>query len=206
MRHCVVTFLALGCRKFKKVVLVSIQQDSPKWSEVSDLFGRTLGASRITKLERIQNKWLWEKCVFAKQRIGDKNKGQVNEMKLFHGIKNTIPKEIFKSEQGVDSQYSSQGMWGTGTYFAVDASYSDRYSHQSGSFKKMILAKVLTGDSCRCAPNSSLKMPPLKPCLKARDTFENERYDSMSGHTHGSDIFVIYDNEKAYPAYLITYV
>eukprot|EP00731_Ephydatia_muelleri_P015066 Em0008g786a len=190
----------------KKVVLVSIQQGTPEWNEVTDLFGKTLVASRITKLERIQNKWLWERFVFAKQRMVEKNKGQVKEMKLFHGTKNTRPKEIFKSEQGFDPRYSSQGMWGTGAYFAVDAKYSDNYSHISGIFKQMILARVLTGDTCRCAPDSSLKMPPLKPCLKVQGAFENERYDSVSGHTRGSDIFVIYDNEKAYPAYLITYV
>ena len=190
----------------KKVVLVSIQQGTPEWNEVTDLFGRTLVSSQITKLERIQNKWLWEKFVFAKQRMVEKNKGQVMEMKLFHGTKNTRPKEIFKSEQGFDPRYSSQGMWGTGAYFAVNAKYSDDYSHISGSFKQMILARVLTGDTYHCAPDSSLKMPPLKPCLKVQGAFENERYDSVSGHTMGSDIFVIYDNEKAYPAYLITYM
>ena len=73
----------------------------------------------------------------------------------------------------------------------------------------MILAKVLTGETCQCSPDSSLKKPPVKSRSKlggSRNTFEDELYDSVKGHTNGSDIFVIYDHEKAYPAYLITYI
>jgi hypothetical protein len=35
--------------------------------------------------------------------------------------------------------------------------------------------------------------------------FEDERYDSVSGDTNGSEVFVIYEQGKTYPAYLITY-
>lgn len=190
----------------EKVVLVPIPQHSSEWNEVDTLFHLTLKASQITKLERIQNKWLWEKFAFAKQRLGAKNNGgQVNEMKLFHGTSTTDPKKIYKSEQGFDFRYSSQGLWGTGSYFAVNASYSDKYAYQSKlSTKEIILARVLIGDACHCAPDRSLKMPPLKAC-KATGVFENERYDSVTGHRNGSDIYVIYDHEKAYPTYLITY-
>ena len=35
--------------------------------------------------------------------------------------------------------------------------------------------------------------------------FADERYDSVHGKSRGSDIYVVYDHDKAYPAYLITY-
>ena len=67
--------------------------------------------------------------------------------------------------------------------------------------KQLILAKVLTGVTYKSRPDSSLKKPPVKN-VKAllstnSDTFVDERYDSVSGHTNGSDIYVIYDHEKA---------
>ena len=37
------------------------------------------------------------------------------------------------------------------------------------------------------------------------DTSIKRRYDSVSGDTGGSKVYITYDNDKAYPAYLITY-
>lgn len=95
-------------------------------------------------------------------------------------------------------------MWGTGTYFAVNASYSDAYAYSTGKEKQILLAKVLTGETYRCQPDGSLNKPPLK--TDSTGTFTDERYDSVSGNTNGSEIYVIYDHEKAYPAYLVTYI
>ena len=44
-----------------------------------------------------------------------------------------------------------------------------------------------------------MNVPPLKPGKK------DERYDTVQATTRRSDIYVVYDHEKAYPAYLITY-
>ena len=65
------------------------------------------------------------------------------------------------------------------------------------------LAKVLTGETYRSHPNRDLKKPPVKP--HSAETFVDELYDSVSGNTKDTDIFIIYDHEKAYPEYLITY-
>ena len=40
---------------------------------------------------------------------------------------------------------------------------------------------------------------------QAKESFAGERYDSVSGQSGGSDIYMVYDHDKAYPAYLITY-
>ena len=47
--------------------------------------------------------------------------------------------------------------------------------------------------------DNTLTMPPLIP------NSENQRYDSVKGHTYGSDVYMVYSNKKAYPSYLITY-
>ena len=198
----------------EKMALKRLKQTTPEWNKVCAHLMETLTSVKILSIQRIQNKWLWQRYCFAKQRMSDKNKGVVNEKALFHGTRSTPPEKIYKSEQGFDFRYSYKGMWGTGTYFAVNASYSSAYAFQSGEIKQMILAKVLTGETVRCPPDNALKKPPIKKpsslgaiakLLPSGSEFEDELYDSVSGHTNGSDIFVVYDHEKAYPAYLIDY-
>ena len=181
-----------------------LSRHGSEWKEIVDKIHKTLPSLQVASIKRIQNKWLWDRYSFAKQRMSERNAGVVNEQQLFHGTRTTPPEKIYKSEQGFDFRFSTKGLWGTGTYFAINASYSDRYCYQSSSGKQMILASVLTGETYRCQPDGSLKKPPIKP--RKHGSFEDELYDSVSGHTNGSDVFIIYDHEKAYPSYLITYL
>ena len=189
----------------EKVVLISISQSSPEWKKVIPLMHQTLPKARVMMLQRIQNVWLWDRYAFAKKRMSEKNgESFVNEKYLFHGTASTSPEKIYRSEKGFDFRFSSgDNLWGAGTYFAVNASYSDRYVYRSGQQQVMIVATVLTGEACTFnKPDRTLKKPPLK---QQDRKFEGDLYDSIKGHSNGSDIFVIYDHEKAYPAYLITY-
>ena len=70
----------------------------------------------------------------------------------------------------------------------------------------MFLVNVLTGGSFQCPSNPNLRMPPEKPGVgSGKLQFAKVRYDSVTGTTKGSQVFMIYDNDKAYPAYLILY-
>ena len=201
----------------EKLELKTVKTGCSEWNRIHSRVVETLPSAKILKLERIQNQWLWEKHTFSKQRMAVKNRGDVNEKELFHGTRSTPPEKIFKSEHGFDFRFASKRMWGEGTYFAINAQYSNNYAYSVGDTKQMILAKVLTGETYHSPPDGSLKKPPVKSQLRGRhmysgssgdssgEVFEDERYDSVSGHTNGSDIFVIYDHDKAYPAYLITY-
>jgi hypothetical protein len=64
----------------------------------------------------------------------------------------------------------------------------------------MFYAKVIIGDTKVMNPDKNLKMPPLKD-----PKIETVRYDSVKGHTGGSDVYMIYLINQAYPEYLITY-
>ena len=171
------------------------------------MFQKTMPRARITAIKRIQNTWLWDRYVKHRERLKLKNSGRVNEMELFHGTRTNDPKLIYEGEDGFDMRYSDQGMWGMANYFAVNASYSHQYAHVKGWMKEMFLVKVLTGDSCSCASNKTLRVPPPKPSGMAGGGLKLEqlKYDSVTGTTNGSQVFMTYDNEKAYPAYLITY-
>ena len=187
------------------LLLKEVTPTSYEFTKVLNLMQRTLPNARITKLERIQNEWLWTRYSQHRELIKKKNQGKAQELDLFHGTRTNPPDRIYTGEEGFDMRFSAQGMWGMGNYFAVNASYSHAYAHPLASgYRQMFLVKVVVGESYDCPSNSSLRMPPEKQS-KTTSMFGVERYDSVSGNTNGSKVYIIYDNLKAYPFYLITY-
>ena len=190
-----------------KVFLV--QQGNPEWNKVDHLFKTTMPNSTIIQISRIQNTWLWQRYVFQRKRLGIKNGGNVNERDLFHGTSSNDPRVIYENEDGFDMRFSAKGMWGQANYFAVNASYSHNYAYATpDGAREMFLVKVLTGDSYDCPSNSSLRKPPMKesgPSASGEVSFAQVQYDTVTGVTNGSRVYMIYDNDKAYPAYLIKY-
>ena len=162
----------------------------------------------IISIQRIQNKWLWERYSQHKERIREKNDGVVNEKELWHGSRKSSSDNIYNSEEGFDMRFSSEGVWGQANYFAEKASYSDKYAFKStDGTKELLLAKVLTGDSFESPPNPSLRMPPEKPSSQKKGNVQLKqlRYDSVTGTTCNCRVYMTYSNDKAYPAYLISY-
>lgn len=94
---------------------------------------------------------------------------------------------------------AASGSYGRGIYFAGDASYSaGGYFHTNAAGNRvLILAKVLVGNYTEGSSGSHITCPPLLPGSKT------ERYDSIKAA--GSDIFIVYNNNKAYPSYIIEY-
>ena len=184
-----------------------VAQGSPEWNRVVGNFQSTLPSTKVIEVTRIQNKWLWEKYVQHKQRLSLKNNGNINEMELFHGTRDNDPKLIYEGEDGFDMRFSSPGMWGLANYFAVNASYSYKYAYtRSDGTKEMFMVNVLTGDSYQSPSNQQLRMPPEKSgTVGGNLQFSRVRYDTVTGVTGGSQVFMTYDNDKAYPAYLIHY-
>ena len=197
----------------KTFELFSLQSFTQEWIRVAAKFRATMPVSqaKITQIKRIQNKYIWEKYAQEKKRMEQKNAGRVNEIELFHRTSSTEPELIYASEVGFDMRYSANGLWGEANYFAVNARYSDAYAHTTRGYgygikKTMFLAKVLTGDSCTISQDRALRMPPLKQ--RGTDSevgLKQMRYDSVTGHTNGSYIYMTYSNNQAYPAYLIQY-
>lgn len=180
-----------------------VRKGSKEWSDIEKRWKATMSCP-IKKVERIQNKWFWKAYSLCQVKLKTQNSGQDNEKWLFHGTKQTSPEQIYRSDKGFDFRFSNSGMWGNGIYFAVNASYSAKtysFTQFMTGDKQIFLARVLTGDSKELPPDKSLKMPPLKDSCSDKIT----RYDSVKGNTGGSDIYVVYEHDKAYPAYLITF-
>ena len=186
-----------------EIQLFDLAKDGTEWSHVEVLMRESLTHANIKSIERIQNKSLWQKYDFFRRAMQKKMNGKdVNEKELFHGTRSNHPKVIYESEKGFDFRFgSSDCLWGQGSYFAVKASYSDRsYAYRKpGGTKQLILASVVTGESKFMTKQEKMNVPPLKPGSK------NERYDTVQANTGGSEIYVVYDHEKAYPSYLISY-
>ena len=189
-------------RQTQNTMLFELPKTSNEYVRIERNFLSTMSDAAIVHIERIQNNWLWERYVLTRKRLCKKNNGRVNEKQLFHGSRSRA-QMIYDSEEGFDMRFSSKGMWGEANYFAEKASYSNSYAYErDDGTREILLAKVLTGDSCNCPSDRTLRMPPVK---EGQICFEQERYDTVNGETNGSRVYMTYSNDKAYPAYLIVY-
>lgn len=66
---------------------------------------------------------------------------------LWHGTKDLAPAEVYKND-GLNINYSKDGYWGKGIYFAVNANYScPDYSHSVGTnIYEVFVANVVIGN------------------------------------------------------------
>ena len=183
--------------------LKDVSPDSSEWKKVLAEMLKTMSKVQMKKLQRIQNRRLWEKYALESNIMLKRNSGEINEKGLFHGTRTIDPLTVVQSEKGVDFRYSNEdrNLWGKGSYFAVNASYSDKYSYCcENDDKQMLLVRVLTGKSYECEePRRDFIKPPLLNPVSSKS------YDTVTSSTGGSQIYVVYEHDKSYPAYLITY-
>ncbi len=109
-----------------KCELKIVSKDSAEWNEISDKILKP----KIVKIERIQNTWLWETYQTSEKRLSNKNDSVTNEKMLFHGSSKIEPKKIYNSEQGFDYRLAAPGLYGKGSYFAVEFRYSHKYAYK----------------------------------------------------------------------------
>jgi len=174
---------------------------SVEWKHVENLMSKTMQSFQIKEIKQIQNISVWNFFLFQKEEMARRSRGvQPKSAHVWHGTKLTDPTKICEdANNGFNVQYSRMGQWGTGIYFAEDAKYSDSYAFRnSDGSKVMILAELLTGDEIDLNPDMSLKEPPKKAGREIR-------YDTVTGKRKGSKVYIVYDNGRAYPKYLVTY-
>ena len=182
-----------------------VEKGNQEWSGITRIIHKTLPTASLVQIERIQHRQLWEKYALEKSHMNHRNNGLVNEKLLFHGTRKNDPRSVAESLRGIDfrcSRRDHQLLWGTGAYFAANAHYSNRYSYYNTKLQawQMIIVKVLTGHTCTYRnPIPSLTRPPLL------FTGSNLLYDTVCGQSGGSDIYVVYDQDRAYPAYIVSY-
>lgn len=171
---------------------IDVLEGTNEFLEVEDLFRKSLNNMRITRLTRIQNKYLMDHFITMLQKRQEfRDEVNMTRKLLFHGSRQVHPQTIYKdSDIGFDLQYSnSGGSYGKGLYFAINSNYSHTYAYNlnNGSFQ-MFLADVFIGKSTRTGGSGLLKAP--------------AGYDSVES---ANSFYIVYNNFHSYPLYLIEY-
>ncbi|XP_025939652.1 poly [ADP-ribose] polymerase 12-like [Apteryx rowi] len=178
--------------------LIKLDSSSDEYKKVQVDFQRTMPKTIIQGIHRVQNPSLWELYQWQKEQMQKSNGGKaVDERFLFHG---TSKKHIDAiCQQNFDWRICGLHgtVYGKGSYFARDASYSDNYCREDLHIKTMFLARVLVGEFT--LGSSSYVRPPLKDN-------QNSFYDSCVNSLSNPSIFVIFEKQQIYPEYLIEYI
>ncbi|KAG8142742.1 putative Zinc finger CCCH-type antiviral protein [Naja naja] len=178
-------------------VAIELNRGSPEFLKIENLFQLTMKNYKIHRIERIQNPSLWQ--VYQQKEQMKKKKGgqKIDERLLFHGTNPSSLKAICTDNFDWRLCGTNGTVYGKGSYFARDASYSDNYSQAKEDEKAMFLAQVLVGEF---AMGHQLY---TRPPAKLADVLNS--YDSCVDNTTNPSIFVIFEKHQAYPAYLIFY-
>ncbi|CAF1528054.1 unnamed protein product [Adineta steineri] len=188
--------------------LVELPKNHPDFIRIENRMKETISNVKIDKIERVQNLRLWNHYAFRRRTLRQELSNKPNlqiEMELFHGTRATLPSEIYNGECGFDLSYCTSGLWGLGTYFAMNASYScQSYSYGlTGGKRQVFLAQVLTGDVFDYKDKND---PTLRRAPKKNERISGgKRYDSVLGETGGSKVYIVFENRVAYPTFLITF-
>lgn len=180
--------------------LIQLSELSAEYQTVADYVKHDgLLDKSIISISRIQNLDLWEMyCRKKKQLMKIKGVQEIPERRLFHGTEIKNVDSICKYNFDLRIPKKNGRTFGNGIYFAIHASFADRYSTNStalgsdGNAKSIFLARVMVG-------KYKLGQPSL---LKPDD--ENS-YDSCVNDTNHPTIFIIFDPNQIYPEYLINY-
>ncbi|KAI2502804.1 hypothetical protein MHU86_11628 [Fragilaria crotonensis] len=206
-------------------ILVEVLPNDPQYWEVCTRLQADMSDAHISKLWRIQNNSLWTYYSFHRDRLA-MNGVDHNEKSVWHGTSSVDPSAIYNDRQdGFMMQYSQSGLWGRGIYFAEKSSYSYSYSYQpwlgaagfllsssprAGAVdeeREMFLTKLLVGKEVlmdrdespqKAAECKKLIIPPVDPAT-------NLKYNTVTGYSAGSQVWVVYENGRAYPDYLVRY-
>lgn len=178
--------------------LVQLSYASREYGKIKRLFEKTMKDYCIHQLQRIQNPTLWQLFQWQKEQMKKLNKSKwVDERLLFHGTSLSHMPAI--CEQNFDWRIcGTHGtMYGKGSYFARDASYSHGYCSSRNGRYSMFVAHVLVGDFVQ--GNPEYRRPP------PRASNSNRLYDSCVDDPTDPSIFVIFEKHQIYPAYILEY-
>ncbi|XP_062372730.1 protein mono-ADP-ribosyltransferase PARP14-like [Sardina pilchardus] len=157
----------------------------------------------ILKIERVQNVHLRRAYEVQRQQLEDKNGAPVGagEKMLYHGTTAQACQSIMKNGFNRGFAGHNATVYGLGTYFAVDASYSAKplYSRpEADGTQCMFVARVLAGSYT--LGKSGMRVPPPVSAQQP-----DIHFDSLVDNHQNPSMFVVFHDSQAYPDYLITF-
>ncbi|XP_062372598.1 protein mono-ADP-ribosyltransferase PARP14-like [Sardina pilchardus] len=182
--------------------MIPLESSSAEYRRVKRDFKRT-AKKTVLKIERVQNVHLRRAFEVQRQQLEDKNGSPVGagEKMLYHGTTAQACQSIMKN--GFNRSFAGQNatVYGLGTYFAVNASYSANptYSRpEADGTQLMFVARVLAGSYT--LGGSDMRVPP--PVSPQQPDI---RFDSLVDNHQNPSMFVVFHDSQAYPDYLITF-
>ncbi|KAK3589891.1 hypothetical protein CHS0354_015917 [Potamilus streckersoni] len=168
----------------------------------------------VIKIERVQNRSLYQNYKAKKKYMEQHRKGGVNKKELWHGTDGTNIANI--NSNGFKMSYRGSGCHDAGTCFAVDVSFTvsgysgvqklsrvNCYCHpDENGHRHIYLANVLTGES---VVTKTPAIPVRRSTLQDLDYALDREYDSTTDNMANPQMFVIFHYTQAYPLYHITF-
>jgi hypothetical protein len=170
---------------------------------VRELYDLTCN-KKVSNIWRIQNCALWENYYREKLRI-KQEKGFIEEKLLFFANKTVKIEHIQKN--GFDISFANDNQsYGRGIYFnrRADKVLTHAYKYdKKQKFSYIFLSTVLVGVAYLSEASQSYRKPPFYDESKFiyHDSVTN--IENFSDLKEADQIFVVYNNEKAYPSYMI---
>ncbi len=183
-----------------KVEILDITRESEAYRAVAGKFEREAKGYHIVQIQALKNPlrlgaYMYKRAAFAEE-LGP----YLNERWLWHGTSQKIVRNI--AHQGFLRQFlgtaTDGGWYGGGIYFAPSASTSCGYARPGeDGLRRMFLCRVLVGQYHK--GYQGLKQPQAKPGDKYK------QHESTVDNIENPREFVIYQDDQAYPEYLITF-
>ncbi|XP_051757531.1 protein mono-ADP-ribosyltransferase PARP15 [Ctenopharyngodon idella] len=179
---------------------IALDPQSAEYQIVKVDFKKTV-AKTVLKIERIQNMNLRRLYEGRKKELENRNGLPVGagEKILYHGTSEASCSSIMKSNFNRNFAGQNATVYGHGTYFAVNASYSANPTYAvpaADGNQLMFVARVLTGHYAQGQGN--MRTPPVRIA-------PDQYFDSVVDNAQNPSIFVVFHDCQAYPDYLITF-
>ncbi|XP_051555002.1 protein mono-ADP-ribosyltransferase PARP14-like isoform X2 [Myxocyprinus asiaticus] len=180
--------------------VINLDQSSKEYERVKMDFKKTVKKT-VLKIKRIQNVHLRRLYEARKKELEIRNGPMVRsgEKILYHGTTEAACKSIINSNFNRNFAGQNATLFGVGTYFAVNASYSANPVYAvpaTDGAQLMFVARVLTGYYDQ--GQKDMRTPPIR-------LLPNHPFDSVVDNMQNPTMFVVFHDCQAYPDYLITF-
>lgn len=185
----------------KIYILLPVMPGNSEFTYIQKMVTASMCNIRVTSIQRIQNDYLWKTYQIKKRQLLSlycNDMSELNEQYLFHGTDHRVIDSICCDNFDWRLFGSNIGnMYGQGTYFSNQASVADGYSKADAlGLKAIFVVIVLVGTMT--VGSRIMDFPPENP--------KTGRYfDTTCNDEFNSTIFVKYNRDEYYPAYLVKY-
>ncbi|XP_066911705.1 protein mono-ADP-ribosyltransferase PARP11-like [Clytia hemisphaerica] len=173
-----------------------------KKQQISQQFKTSLARNvTVLDVEEICNAEFYQKYQSKKKILAKKlGENNVNELELYHGTDATVVDGICKQNFDWRLNGKNATMFGQGSYFATQASYSLNFTRpDSNKIRYMFVAKVLAGRYTK--GSSDIKRPPPISPLDPHTL-----HDSCVDNISSPSMYIVFERDQCYPQYLITFL